>query len=538
VLQVLFFFIPGTFCEVMPTRYALHERDARLSLSHVPRPSLGKKSTTHELEERAHARSGGSDHEDGSGRETMAEEYEWDDYENVADEVAMREEGGLEDLLSDLLSVRFIYFFFIPKIKFTIHLVFHVGYIVFLMLAVNDDRLENGGQLPQQINDFEVIFWVWTAARTLGEIKEVDSFDYHGLTAYLSSNWNKVDLALCASVGSVVFLRLECRDYDPDFPTDCTAYTVWARNLYALSMIMVSIRSMQFVIELSEQVGVQVIILGEMLLNDVRAFSWLVIIMSLGFGFAFKCVMPNNQAVYASTFTNPIFIPLWALVGAPPDIEQVAGYENLLAHEEPTQQIFAALMWGYLFVATLVLVNLLIAAMTSTYERVKEDSRLYWQFERTKVILEFKDTKGALPPPLNLITLVCYDVPRLLLRGCMRFWVRRVHPEGEGPGFEQEHSGFKAIPSLSKLHSLRIAELRARRKFLQQQSDRHALMIDARVDDMRVELDGLRRETRTSLLSLAERQDTRDKATSAMLESILESVDLMSGRRDSCASRS
>ena len=32
-----------------------------------------------------------------------------------------------------------------------------------------------------------------------------------------------------------------------------------------------------------------------------------------------------------------------------------------------------------------VLVNLLIAAMTSTYERVKEDSQLYWQFERTKV---------------------------------------------------------------------------------------------------------------------------------------------------------
>eukprot|EP00966_Prymnesium_polylepis_P222713 5152173-Prymnesium_polylepis.1 len=53
-------------------------------------------------------------------------------------------------------------------------------------------------------------------------------------------------------------------------------------------MSMASTLSMQFVIELSEQVGVQVIILGEMLLNDVRAFSWLVIIMSLGFGFAFK----------------------------------------------------------------------------------------------------------------------------------------------------------------------------------------------------------------------------------------------------------
>ena len=108
------------------------------------------------------------------------------------------------------------------------------------------------------------------------------------------------------------------------------------------------------------------IIFSEMLLEDVRAFSVLVVILSFGFGFALTCLLPNNSAAYSSFYTSPMYIPLWSLVGAPPDIEQLGNYENMLAYELPTQEIFAIALWFYLFVATLVLVNLLIAAMTST----------------------------------------------------------------------------------------------------------------------------------------------------------------------------
>ena len=100
----------------------------------------------------------------------------------------------------------------------------------------------------------QVIFWIWTAARLLAEIKEIDSFSRDGLGAYISSNWNKLDLSLCGVVGAVCLARVSCDDHDPDAPDNCVSFTVWARNGYALAMIMVWVRSLQFVIELSEDV--------------------------------------------------------------------------------------------------------------------------------------------------------------------------------------------------------------------------------------------------------------------------------------------
>jgi len=50
-----------------------------------------------------------------------------------------------------------------------------------------------------------------------------------------------------------------------------------------------------------------------------------------------------------------------------------------------------------------VLVNLLIAQMSSTYERVKENSTEFWEFDRVSLIREYKDNKDPLPPPFNVI---------------------------------------------------------------------------------------------------------------------------------------
>ena len=70
-------------------------------------------------------------------------------------------------------------------------------------------------------------------------------------------------------------------------------------------------------------------------------------------------------------------------------------------------------IWVYAFVATVVLVNLLIAQMSSTYERVKENSAEYWEFSRVDLVKEYKDNKDAAPPPLNLLYYLYYIPLRL-----------------------------------------------------------------------------------------------------------------------------
>lgn len=60
-------------------------------------------------------------------------------------------------------------------------------------------------------------------------------------------------------------------------------------------------------------------------------------------------------------------------------------------------------VWLYSFLSTVVLVNLLIAQMSSTYDRVKENSADYWKFDRVQLVLEYKDNKDPFPPPLNVV---------------------------------------------------------------------------------------------------------------------------------------
>ena len=45
---------------------------------------------------------------------------------------------------------------------------------------------------------------------------------------------------------------------------------------------------------------------------------------------------------------------------------------------------------------SIFLVNLLIAQMTNTYEKIKERSKVYRLFQRVSLIVEYKDNRG--PP--------------------------------------------------------------------------------------------------------------------------------------------
>ena len=52
----------------------------------------------------------------------------------------------------------------------------------------------------------------------------------------------------------------------------------------------------------------------------------------------------------------------------------------------------------------LILIESSAEQMSSTYEAIQSRANQYWLFERANLIDEFKDSKGPLPPPLNIIT--------------------------------------------------------------------------------------------------------------------------------------
>ena len=225
-------------------------------------------------------------------------------------------------------------------------------------------------------------------------------------------------------------------------------------------------------------VGVIVIILAEMIICDVSVFSILVLLFSLATGFCYVLLMPNSAGYftqeatypYLSFWNHPLLMPLWGFIG---DFDKEF-LDEASSDEDITNFLLPLVLFTYMVFTSIVLVNLLIAQMSSTFERVKETGHLRWQFNRTQLVREFKDTKSPVPPPLNLLRLVVYDLPRAFTRLILGKWLG-----GDGAarcvGFTQEARG-------SELRAVMRLESKACKTLLAEMDDENADSIDTKVE--------------------------------------------------------
>ena len=83
---------------------------------------------------------------------------------------------------------------------------------------------------------------------------------------------------------------------------------------------------------------------------------------------------------------RPFFLPFWVWVG---DFDK--GHVGEYFPSSGSQDygvVTMALLFLYVFIMTVVLTNLLIAQMSSTYERYKDEKNEIWQAGRVQLICE------------------------------------------------------------------------------------------------------------------------------------------------------
>ena len=79
----------------------------------------------------------------------------------------------------------------------------------------------------------------------------------------------------------------------------------------------------------------------------------------------------------------------------------------------PPNKIFAlAMNFLYQVFVVLILLNLLIAIMNATVQRLEDRRQLYWKFVRTSIWIEFFDDGSLLPMPFSLL-----NYPWTLIKG-------------------------------------------------------------------------------------------------------------------------
>ena len=332
------------------------------------------------------------------------------------------------------------------------------------------------------------MLWYWAIMNLASESNELVSA---GWRDYIHSRWNKLDLLTCVVQLLAASFRLHCQDVDVSYAADaaagynltqgnltqggdevglvlrCAALQQISRNLYGLSILLSFLKVLQY-LTFNENVGVLVIIIGQVVANDVWFFGQIIFVLALGTGLCFRVMAPmvNAQVVDALADPDPavlsardflqgsVYFPFWKTVG----VDGVSfGEIGSVVDGQPTSWLMPAILFLY-FATAIVLVNLLIASMTSTYQRVKDSSSLYWLFERAKIILEFK-YKSPFPPPFTLIPLL-FTVPRDLIRFLSG---RSRHAKNE-PGFRM------TVPPKEQLR-LRMLEQNAQRHYLKSQEE-------------------------------------------------------------------
>jgi len=292
------------------------------------------------------------------------------------------------------------------------------------------------------------------------------------------------------SAQSIIHQRITCDGAATGI--DGCQLELWPRTLYAVIIVVLYMRVLQY-LRYYRRAGVITIVIGHMM-SDVAVFLVVQICFVLGFGFAFVVLEPHAQEAHSAfpAFLNtesPIWSPLWGMYGM---INHDASTLDQVGRLQPGIWALPIMIWLFLFNSNIVLINLLIAMMSDTYAKVTSEGLLCWQFERAKLISEFKQ-KIPLPPPLNLCWLLLVTLPGKLIH---------LYSSARDEGVLEPPSGFVLITSQQDILRLQAREQEARKKAMKSQEMAEQQTLEACMNNLKSDISKLSIQTSSNMDAL------------------------------------
>ncbi|XP_062566533.1 transient receptor potential cation channel subfamily M member 2-like, partial [Saccostrea cucullata] len=266
---------------------------------------------------------------------------------------------------------------------------------------------------------FEYYVYLWGAGDLIEELisflgcLESEGRSHRGLYSRLKRHlydfWNMVDLVSYV----LLIIALFVRHFHPS-----TNYTV-ARRMLSLSLLVMYLRFLE-VFLVHRKMGPTLIMIKEML-KDLLYFLGLAVFVVLGVGMYYHAnLWPDHPTIWKGNWVNwriwtIIYYPYWQLYGEINNEvlegEELSGCTNDTNIWKTDTSIdrcpeedwtVIAVAGFYMLFSNLLLVNLVIAMFSYTFERVQQNSEKLWRFHRCTVI---NDYEQRIPSPINLLTL-------------------------------------------------------------------------------------------------------------------------------------
>ncbi|XP_048522674.1 serine/threonine-protein phosphatase 6 regulatory ankyrin repeat subunit A [Dendroctonus ponderosae] len=287
----------------------------------------------------------------------------------------------------------------VPIIKFMSYLTSHIYLMLFLLvvgITPPYPTINRGSMIPYW---YEWILLVWLSGLLLFEL--TNPSDKSGL------GWIKVSVLLFSIFGVGTHLMGLLFVDVLYWPT-----LMYCRNqLFALSFLLACVQILDF-LSFHHLFGPWAIIIGNLMKDLARFLAVLAIFV---FGFSMQFVALNQPfadgdskkrretGIFKDVIMNPLlaFELLFFAVFGQTTYDELTIKPNFQPYW--TEVLFKIVFGVYMLVSVVVLINLLIAMMTDTYQRIQAQSDIEWKFGLSKLIRNMHRTTTA-PSPINLIT--------------------------------------------------------------------------------------------------------------------------------------
>lgn len=234
------------------------------------------------------------------------------------------------------------------------------------------------------------------------------------LVNYFSNFWNLLDwlsqITLTVAICSREFLQSEGQ--------------IYARNMFALSLLFMYLRFLETFL-ITEKTGTIVIMIIEML-KDLWRFIVIIMCVVLGFGMYYHAnLWPDHQSLWSGSLSNWRIWTImshtyWQLFGEV-DLEFLTGSNQdncsnnrSIWEADPSTERCPQQDWSvpviagiYMMFTNLLLVNIVIAKFSNTFERINKDSEQMWTFFSNFYMYKvLNDYSFGVPSPFNLLILL------------------------------------------------------------------------------------------------------------------------------------
>nr|DBA34359.1 TPA: hypothetical protein GDO54_001926 [Pyxicephalus adspersus] len=133
-----------------------------------------------------------------------------------------------------------------------------------------------------------------------------------------------------------------------------------------------------------QSLGIYSVMIQKVILNDVLKFLFVYILFLFGFGVALASLIENctdDECSAYKSFSTAI-VELFKLTIGLGDLE--------IQHDSKYPVLFLLLLIAYVILTFVLLLNMLIALMGETVEKISKESEHIWRLQRARTILEFE----------------------------------------------------------------------------------------------------------------------------------------------------